>query len=163
MLLVPLEQNLTQPKTLKAHTSNRRLYVTATFWYLKPLELYQTGKPYHINIPASTLPVGLQLNQVSEAYHGIMVENNRGKEQEFTLDRNGFQILREGDGGGASKEGGEASLSRCLGYVKARYRPEVERFLKEKLGADMAVAFAHEVSGERIVLMMADFTLDRVC
>lgn len=54
-------------------------------------------------------------------------------------------------------------MSRCLGYVKARYRPEVERFLKEKLGADMAVAFAHEVSGERIVLMMADFTLDRVC
>lgn len=68
--------------------------VTSTFWYLKDLPLYQTTKPYVVNLPLSHIPAGKRTNQDCLAYPGIKVKDIRTSEQEFTLDRNGFELSR---------------------------------------------------------------------
>jgi hypothetical protein len=142
-------------QVLGATVPGIRHYATATFWYLKALELYKTVKPYHINIPASSLPPGTQANEVSEPYHGIQVEDMRTREGNYTLDKNGFQYFRDGYRSNLLTGNGQqdSSLSSCIKYdeyedpavLRAKYRPAVEKFLLDKLGAEKVFAFAHEV------------------
>ena len=66
--------------------------VTAAFWYLKDLPLYETTKPYVVNLPQSYIPAGKRTNEDCFAYPGIRVEDIRKVEQIFTLDRNGFEL-----------------------------------------------------------------------
>jgi hypothetical protein len=121
--------------------------VTTTFFYLKPLEEYKIVKPYHINIPQWALPGQRQSNEVSGPVSNILVRDIRGREKDFSLDRNGFQIFKETDSG-------KESMTSCLTYenyadpekVMERARPAAESFLKRKLGAEVVVAFSHQVS-----------------
>lgn len=67
--------------------------------------------------------------------HDVRIEDARGRENEFTLDRNGFQLVR--------------APTRVADFysdeeVKAVYYPEVERLLKEKLGASRVFIFDHQ-------------------
>lgn len=66
--------------------------------------------------------------------HDVRIEDARGRESEFTLDRNGFQLVRA-----PTKVGDFYSDEE----VKAVYYPEVERLLKEKLGASRVFIFDH--------------------
>ncbi|KAI0593546.1 hypothetical protein F4775DRAFT_607624 [Biscogniauxia sp. FL1348] len=68
--------------------------VTSTFWYLKNLPLYETTKPYVVNLPLSHVPAGQRTNQDCHAYSGIQVRDIRAAEETPTLDRNGFELSR---------------------------------------------------------------------
>lgn len=130
----------------KKYLQPRRCIATTTFFYLKSLEEYKTVKPYHINVPQWALPQQKQSNEVSGPVHNVPVSGLRGKENNFSLDDNGFQVFKETDG---EKE----SMTGCLTYddyadpgkVLERARPAVESFLKRKLGAEVVVAFSHQV------------------
>lgn len=66
----------------------------------------------------------------------IRIEDGRGREQEFTLDRNGFALAR--------------APSQVRDFysdedVKRTYYPEVERLLRDELGASRVFVFDHTV------------------
>ena len=66
----------------------------------------------------------------------VRIEDARGRESEFSLDRNGFALLK--------------APSRVRDFysseeVKSVYYPEVERLLRETLGASRVVVFDHNV------------------
>lgn len=66
----------------------------------------------------------------------VLIEDGRGREGEFTLDRNGFALLRA-----------ETKMRDFYSpeEVKATYYPEVERLLRDALGASRVVVFDHGV------------------
>lgn len=66
----------------------------------------------------------------------VRIEDARGREAEFTLDRNGFALVK--------------APTRVVDFydpveIKAVYYPEVERLLREQLGASKVVVFDHNV------------------
>ena len=130
--------------------SNRTL--NTTLWYLKPLELYQTVKPYHINIPASALPPGLQCNEESTPYHNVPMRNLRGHEGAFTLDNSGFQVFGY-RGSSIEERRSTQAVNLALkedeyddpNIVRQKYYPAVQTFVKQMLGAERVVAFTHDV------------------
>ena len=129
--------------------------LNAKLWYLKPFDLYRTVKLYHINLPAITLPPGVQSNEESEEYQDIAIRNVRGKESNFTLDWNGFQVFTA-TGSNKSPSTQAKIVSEALkeeeynnaDVVREKYYPAVETFLKTALGAERALAFTHDVSHE---------------
>jgi hypothetical protein len=68
--------------------------------------------------------------------HTVRIEDARGREAEFTLDRNGFALI-------------SAPTAVADFYspeeIKRVYYPEVERLLRDKLGASRVVVFDHNV------------------
>lgn len=66
----------------------------------------------------------------------VRIEDARGRESEFTLDRNGFALL---------KAPTQVSDFYSPEQVKAIYYPEVERLLRETLGASRVFVFDHNV------------------
>ncbi|KAL8895871.1 MAG: hypothetical protein Q9207_007971 [Kuettlingeria erythrocarpa] len=147
-------------RTARRHSSthpsqNTGDVLNAKLWYLKPLDLYRTLKPYHINLPVNALPPGVQSNEESEEYQGIIIRNIRGKESTFNLDRNDFQVFTAA-GTNHSPFTQAKSVYEALkekeysnaDVVRERYYPAVEAFLKTALGAEKALAFTHDVSHE---------------
>lgn len=66
----------------------------------------------------------------------VRIEDARGREADFTLDRNGFALVN--------------APSQVRDFydpdeIKAVYYPEVERLLRDKLGASRVVVFDHNV------------------
>ena len=132
----------------------KRSYTTRTnsLIYLKELEIYNTVKPYYCYVPKRALPRGMQSNEEPERCQDIFVEDVRGQEKRFTLDKNGFEYYKESVP--ASAEDSEVRLNSCLNYedyadpdiVKASYRPAVERLVQQWTGAETVVAFSHDVS-----------------
>jgi len=66
----------------------------------------------------------------------VRIEDGRGRETEFTLDRNGFTPV---------KAPSQVQDFYSAEEVKAVYYPEVERLLRETLGASRAFVFDHVV------------------
>jgi hypothetical protein len=68
--------------------------------------------------------------------HTVRIEDARGRESEFTLDRNGFTLIKA-----------PTSVRNFYdpGEIKSVYYPEVEGLLRETLGASRVVAFDHNV------------------
>jgi hypothetical protein len=68
--------------------------------------------------------------------HTVLIEDGRGREAEFTLDRNGFTLI-------------QAPTSVRNFYdpdeITSVYYPEVERLLRDTLGASRVVVFNHNV------------------
>src|SRR6201988_4214114 len=68
--------------------------------------------------------------------HDVTIEDARGRESEFTLDRNGFALIK-------------APTAVADFYspeeIERVYYPEVERLLKETLGASRVFVFDHNV------------------
>lgn len=103
--------------------------VTATLHYLKrgaERPVTYVGDP----------PPGVPRSSGIDDPRSIRIDDGRGREQEFTLDRNGFAIV-------------EAPSAVRDFYaddeVKQTYYPEVERLLREKLGVSRVVIFDHTV------------------
>src|SRR5580704_9734961 len=68
--------------------------------------------------------------------HTVLIEDARGHESEFTLDRNGFTLIKA------------PSAVRNFynpDEIKSTYYPEVERLLRDTLGASRVVVFDHNV------------------
>src|SRR5437868_4612349 len=68
--------------------------------------------------------------------HEIRIEDGRGREREFSLDRNGFQLV---------KAPSQVSDFYSDDEIKRTYYPEVEQLLRDKLGATRVAIFDHTV------------------
>ena len=66
--------------------------------------------------------------------HDVTIEDARGREAEFTLDRNGFTLV---------KAPTEVADFYDPEDIKRVYYPEVERLLRDKLGASRVFVFDH--------------------
>ena len=114
---MPLDTTV-QPKSL-----------TATLHYLKR----GAEKPTrYVEDPPPGVP---QWNGIDDPRQ-IRIEDARGRESEFTLDRNGFAIIKSSSAVGDFYSPEE---------VKRTYYPEVERLLRERLGASRVFIFDHTV------------------
>jgi hypothetical protein len=68
--------------------------------------------------------------------HDVRIEDARGREAEFTLDRNGFALI---------KAPTAVSDFYSEDQIKQAYYPEVARLLRETLGASRVFVFDHNV------------------
>jgi hypothetical protein len=68
--------------------------------------------------------------------HEVGIEDARGREAEFTLDRNGFQLIKAPTAVRDFYDPDE---------IRRVYYPEVEALLKDKLGAQRVFVFDHNV------------------
>jgi len=66
----------------------------------------------------------------------VTIEDARGREAEFTLDRNGFALVKAPTGVANFYDPEE---------IKRVYYPEVERLVRDKLGASRVFVFDHNV------------------
>ncbi|MBV9834547.1 MAG: methyltransferase [Alphaproteobacteria bacterium] len=114
---------------LERDTATVPKHLTATLNYLK-----RTGErpARYVEEPPPGVP---QWNGIDDP-RSILIEDARGHEQEFTLDRNGFQLVHS------------ASTVRDFydaGEVARTYYPEVEGLLRAELGVERVVIFDHTV------------------
>lgn len=103
--------------------------LTTTLHYLKR----GAEKPVrYVSDPPAGVP---QWNGIDDPRQ-IRIEDARGREQEFTLDRNGFQLV---------KAPSQVRDFYSEEEVKRVYYPEVEQLLRDKLGASRVFIFDHTV------------------
>jgi len=109
--------------------ASRTRVIHAPLNYLRPV----AGKPTRY---VSDPPPGVPRNTIEVEPHTVAIEDGRGREAEFTLDRHGFALLH--------------APSRVRNFydeaaLRTIYRAEVEMVLREALGASRVVAFDHNV------------------
>ncbi len=104
-------------------------HLTATLNYLKRTD----ERPVrYVEAPPPGVP---QWNGIDDPRE-ILIEDARGHEHEFTLDRNGFALVRSAS---------QVSDFYDRAEVEKTYYPEVERLLRDELGVDRVVIFDHTV------------------
>ena len=81
-------------------------------------------------------PPGVPVWNGVEDPHMVTIDDARGRELEFTLDRNGFALLKAPTAVRNFYDPEE---------IKSVYYPEVERLLRDTLGASRVFAFDHNV------------------
>jgi hypothetical protein len=121
---MPLDVAVT-PKTL-----------TATLHYLKRSD----EKPAYYRIEP---PPGVPKWNAENEPHDVTIEDARGREAEFTIDRNGFQLVKA-----ATAMAHDDFYSPEV--IRSVYYPEVEQLLKDKLGASRVFVFDHNVRNATI-------------
>jgi len=108
---------------------------TATINFIHQHPLYDEEKPYLLTYEA---PDAFPTTNVKLDPHDMHIENIRGREREFTIERNGIAIMPV-----------ESRLSyRDFDYeelVKTVYLKEVAETLKKFLGASRVQIFEHVV------------------
>lgn len=102
-------------------------------------------KPFHINVPQGGIPGFSHTNEVSGPY-SINVSDIRGREAQFSLDKHGFQILRE-----ANEDTNRVlnalppKLYPDLDLVMAEVGPAMETLIRNQLNAETVISFAFRV------------------
>ena len=105
--------------------------VQTTLNYYKPLGDPSEEAYRYIYL---TPPVGRLEHNLGEDPHPVVVHDARGREAEFSLDKNGFQFVNYPS---AEKEFDNDER------IKEVYYPEVEKILKEVAGAKRVFIFDH--------------------
>ncbi len=103
--------------------------LTSTLHYLKR----GTEKPASYRIEP---PPGVPRWNGTDDPQDVTIEDARGREAEFTLDRNGFALVKAPTAVGDFYSPEE---------IKRVYYPEVERLVRDKLGASRVFVFDHNV------------------
>jgi hypothetical protein len=103
--------------------------VTSTLHYLKR----SAEKPARYRIEP---PPGVPRWNGTDDPRAVTIEDARGREAEFTLDRNGFALLKAPTAVADFYDPEE---------IKRVYYPEVERLLRDTLGASRVFVFDHNV------------------
>src|SRR5205823_10864294 len=103
--------------------------LTATLHYLK------RGPEKPVRYVFDPPPGVPQWNGIDDPRE-IRIEDGRGREQEFSLDRNGFQLV---------KAPSQVRDFYSDEEIKRTYYPEVEQLLRDKIGASRVVIFDHTV------------------
>lgn len=103
--------------------------------YLAPLELYLEQKPYHCRLP---LIDGLKRSNLAMQSYPVTIEDISGKEDNFTLERSGFQFL---------KFPVEIS-SWSDSVVVTEYIPAISSWLKEYFQSERALVYSYNVSAK---------------
>ena len=113
---------------------------TGTVFYLKRDALYERTKPYFCYIPPKLLEGAPATNQVHVPFD-VSVTNLRGHEHNFSLDKNGFEVVAHPLDVKYNFENLQADAA-----LMSNYEHEIETFLKKRLGAEKVVVFDEEVS-----------------
>jgi hypothetical protein len=110
---------------------------TTSVFYMKPQPLYKLEKPYFLNVPVDA---GSDLPQTNVNYtrSEVRVTDVRPNKDKFTLDEHGFQV---------------GTLQTALSYddfadfdkIGRDFYPEVQRFLRDTLGASDVFTFDFQV------------------
>src|SRR3954466_11824067 len=103
--------------------------LTSTLHYLER----GTEKPAYYRIEP---PPGVPRWNGTDDPREVGIEDARGREDEFTLNRNGFALIKAPTAIGDFYNPEE---------IKRVYSPEVERLLRETLGDSRVVVFDHNV------------------
>jgi hypothetical protein len=103
--------------------------LTTTLHYLKR----GAEKPAYYRIDP---PPGVPRASGIDDPHDVTISDARGRESEFTLDRNGFALVKAPTAVADFYDPEE---------IKRVYYPEVEQLLKDKLGANRVFIFDHNV------------------
>src|SRR3979411_2913270 len=103
--------------------------LTSTLYYLKR----GVEKPAYYRIEP---PPGVPRSNGINDPHEVTIEDARGRESEFTLDRNGFALVKAPTAGADFSSPDE---------IKRVYYPEVERLVRDTLGASRVFVFDHNV------------------
>lgn len=104
--------------------------------FLKPDEKYQYEKPYRLRYdPGGTIP---RTNCETQVQKDVLVHDIRGTESKYTLDRNGFQVLKV-----ESRLTPEEFHDREK--VKSVYYEELGQLLKRTFGAKRVEILEHGV------------------
>ncbi|KAF6791056.1 hypothetical protein CSOJ01_14414 [Colletotrichum sojae] len=134
-------QNTVSPETLGSFDSSRhqttqllpknprsQKYVTANLHYFKENEDGSPPHPTYVDKPET-------YDRPFET-HNVVIRDIAGKEDEYTLDQNGFQIHRH-----------TATEKDFLddAQIKASYYPETENLLKSVTGASRIFIFDHTI------------------
>lgn len=109
---------------------------------MQPLPIYQTEKPYNINVPTDGIPNGSQTNEVSGAYHNIPIHSLRDSQHGFDLDREGFRVATVDK---TILDSATYDDYRDESVVARRVGPAMEQFLKATLKAETVITFAFRV------------------
>lgn len=106
--------------------------------FLADIPLYDVEKPYYA-MPAAANDIDPSLpttNLEFETHNGLLFRDARGREDELTLGRVGFQIVNHTP----------KNLILESAEQLAAYKLEIEEFLKEKLGGVHAVCYESKES-----------------
>lgn len=104
---------------------------------LDRLELFKTEKPYEIVFKApGNFP---RTNMSTSRHHGIPVHDIRGRQDNFSITRNGFYIMNLESEMTADDFDDEAA-------IKSIYLPQVAETLKQSLGASRVQVHDYMVS-----------------
>jgi len=114
---------------MQLDTTVSRRDVTATLHYL------QRTAERPVRYRGEPPPGAVVWNGVDDP-RDVLIEDGRGREDEFTLDRNGFTLL--------------SAPTKVRDFyapdeIRSVYYPEVERLVRDTLGASRVVAFDHNV------------------
>ena len=101
--------------------------------YLAPI----ADKPHTYNYEP---PAGTPMQNFSDDAHGVTIQDLRGREAEFTLDRHGFAAARHRSGETTFEEEDR---------IRGVYYPESEALLAKLLGADRVLTFDHTIRRRR--------------
>jgi len=110
----------------------------ATLQFLTDIPLYQTEKPYKLlNFPS--IPPELSTNCQYINRHGIRLNSVRGREDQFSVDQCGFQILKHRFRCTPTRSQFEDRLQRD--HLVQEYLSEVVYLVKKELCADRVFCF----------------------
>ncbi|KAK4237634.1 hypothetical protein C8A03DRAFT_44517 [Achaetomium macrosporum] len=92
--------------------------------------------PYNL---AGDVPAGLKPNNYGTDPHEVLIHDARGRESDFTLDKDAFQILLNRPPSSETSFTDDASIEK-------NYYPEVERLLLDTVpGANKVIIFDHTI------------------
>lgn len=114
---------------MSLNAANASQNLTATLYYLKR----GPEKPTYYRIDP---PPGVPRWNGIDDPHEVPIEDARGRESEFTLDRNGFALVKSPTAVADFYDTEE---------IKRVYYPEVEKLLRDKVGASRVFIFDHNV------------------
>ena len=126
-------------KVSNMSVGDRSSSTLATFWYLQKLPLWQSTKPYFINVPKSALPEGQPpTNEVSEPVSNIKVRDMREHPASCNIDQSAFTFF-------CHDFSTPEHVFQDLTSARRLYVPEAEDWICNKLGAEYVHTLALEV------------------
>jgi hypothetical protein len=117
--------------------------ITTSLYYLAPLPRYRTEKPFYVNFPIRDTTDVPQHNILHDQYEGIEVHDVRGREHNFTIDSQGFQLVRQP----TSMSNNDFEIDHI---VRTKYYQEIVELLTGTLRATRVVPFEHTVGSQNI-------------
>ena len=121
--------------------------VQATLHFLKPLDIYETERPYFLNILGDEISQQiLQTNLEYSPREGISIEDVREQGlDKFSLEENGFQVLKY-----------KANTAVDLDDAKVEtYCEEIVKLVSERLNAVHTVCYDYRVRFSPFLLATA--------
>lgn len=112
--------------------------VVSSISFMMPRDLYQDEKPYFVTYPVEDTDCPAS-NVILQTHNDITVNDIRGREREFSIDKQGFTIMELDTGMTPEDFNSEKN-------IQTKYLPKLARALKAQLGASRVQVFEHIVS-----------------